>query len=220
MNVRHLVPSVSRRLLAMGSLVFAAAGLLQPVHASGADVSKFRRIEPQFIAALGDPKATSGSGAQSWGFWNQDPGPRACKLDHYPQLKATGVAPAQWKFDAADWWLEEHGLIMEKPSFPLAAGQYLVTGDRDVTTVLTIHPKDKNGNQRWELADHATLYDVTHLGCRSARYTPATANNTCSPANARATGYPILPGATMPDVKGCRKQDYAVLIVVGLPVTR
>ena len=220
MNVRHLVPSVSRRLLAMGGLMLAAA-LQQPVHASGVDFSQFKRIEPQYIAALGDPGATSGKGAQSWGLWSQDPGPRGCKLDRYDQLKAAGgVAPAQWKFDAADWWLEEHGLIMEKPSFPLPPGQYLVTGDRNVTTVLTIQPKDKNGNQRWELADGATLYDVTHLGCRSARYTPATANNSCSPANARTTGYPILPGATMPDVKGCRKQDYTVLIVVGLPATR
>jgi hypothetical protein len=33
-------------------------------------------------------------------------------------------------------------------------------------------------------------------------------------------GFPVNPGATMPLVKGCRKQDYAVLIVVGLPVTR
>ncbi|PYS54985.1 MAG: hypothetical protein DMG13_06060, partial [Acidobacteria bacterium] len=90
MNVRHLVPSVSRRLLSMGSLILAAS-----LHyASGQDLSKYKRIEPQFIAALGDPGATSGNGAQSWGFWNQDPGPRACKLDHYPQLKATGVAPA------------------------------------------------------------------------------------------------------------------------------
>src|SRR5689334_24768228 len=122
MNVRHLVPSVSRRLVCMGTLMLAA-GLQQPVRASGVDFSKFRRIEPQFIAALGDPGATSGTGAQSWGFWNQDPGPRACKLDHYPQLKANGVAPAQWKFDASDWWLEEHGLIMEKPAFPLPAGK-------------------------------------------------------------------------------------------------
>src|SRR5579872_1626951 len=214
MNIHHHVPSVSRWLLSVGSLLLAVG------HASSADLSKFRRIEPQFIAALGEPAATSGNGAQSWGFWDQDPGPRACKLDHYPQLKATGVAPAQWKFDAEDWWLEEHGLIMEKPNFPLAPGQYLVTGDRDVVTVLTIHPKDKDGNQRWELANGATLYDVTHLGCRSARYTPATPNNnSCSPANARTTGYPIVPGATMPDVKGCHKQDYTVLIVVGLPAT-
>src|SRR5579871_5622683 len=217
MNVRNFLPSLSRRLLAIGSLMLVA-GLQQTVHAS--DLSKFRRIEPQFIAALGDPGATSGNGAQSWGFWNQDPGPRACKLDHYPQLKANGgVAPSQWEFDAKDWWLEEHGLIMEKPSFPLAPGQYLVTGDRNVTTVLTIHPKDKDGNERWELADGATLYDVTHLACRSARYTPATGDNSCSPANVRTTGFPVNPGAAMPPVNGCHKQDYAVLIVVGLPAT-
>ena len=211
MNVHHLVPSVSRWLLSMGCLILTVG------HVSGADLSKFRRIEPQFIAALGDPTASSGNGAQSWGFWNQDPGPRACKLDHYPQLKATGVAPAQWKFDDSDWWLEEHGLIMEKPTFPLAAGKYLVTGDREVTTVLTVHPRDKDGNQRWELADGRTLYDVTHLGCRSARYTPAKAAGVCSPANA-PNRFPVNPGAEMPVVKGCHKQDYTVLIVVGLPV--
>ena len=91
------------------------------------------------------------------------------------------MAPAQWKFDASDWWLEEHGLIMEEPTFPLPAGKYLVTGDREVKTMLTVHPKDKNGNQRWELADGATLYDVTHLGCRSARYTPAKAATRARP---------------------------------------
>ena len=218
MNVRHLVPSVSRRLLYMGSLILAA-GSQQPVHASDVDLSKFKRIEPQYIAALGDPGATSGNGAQSWGLWSQDPGPRGCKLDRYPELKATGVAPSQWKFDAADWWLEEHGLIMEKPTFPLPPGQYLVTGDRTVTSVLTIQPKDKDGNQRWELADGATLYDVTHLACRSARYTPK-AKDSCSPANVRITGFPVTPGAAMPVVNGCSKQDYAVLIVVGLPTTR
>ena len=40
MNVHHLVPSMSRRLLFMGPLMLAA-GLQQPVHASGADLSKF-----------------------------------------------------------------------------------------------------------------------------------------------------------------------------------
>ena len=214
----NFVPSVSRWILFIGSMMLAA----------GADTTKFRRIEPQFIAALGDPAAKSGNGAQSWGFWDKDPGPRACRLDHYPQLKATGVAPAQWKFDDKDWWLEEHGLIMEKPTFPLAAGKYLVTGDRETTTVLTVYPKDKNGNQRWELADGANLNDVTHLGCRSARYTPTTSNkpaNTaaagaCSPANAPTKSFPVNPGGAMPAVNGCNKQDYTVLIVVGLPVTR
>jgi hypothetical protein len=221
MNIQHLVPPASRWLLSIGSVLLAVG------QASSADLSKFKRIDPQFIAALGDPAATHGKGAQAWGFWDKDPGPRACKLDHYPQLKATGVAPAQWKFDASDWWLEEHGLIMEKPSFPLAAGKYLVTGDRDVITVLTVHPKDKDGNQRWELADNATLYDVTDLGCRAARYKPGTADkvsnkpaaDSCSPANAPTKGFPVTPGAAMPAVSGCRKQDYTVLIVVGLPVT-
>jgi hypothetical protein len=218
MTIRQLVPSVSLQLLAMGFLVVAAA--VQPALAAGADPTKFRRIEPQYIAALGDPGAKSGTGAQSWGLWSQDPGPRGCKLDRYPELKATGVAPSQWKFDAKDWWLEEHGLIMEKPTFPLPAGKYLVTGDREVTSVLTIHPKDKDGSQRWELADGATIYDVTHLGCRSARYTPMASHDSCSPENARKTGYPVVPGVAMPDVKGCHKQDYAVLIVIGLPATR
>ena len=54
MNIPHLVSSVSRWLLSMGFLMLAA-GLQQPVHASDADFAKFKRIEPQFIAALGDP---------------------------------------------------------------------------------------------------------------------------------------------------------------------
>jgi hypothetical protein len=219
MNIRRLGLSVSCCFLAMGSFVLAAGA--QSAHASSVDLSKFKRIEPQYIAALGDPGAKSGNNAQSWGRWSEDPGPRGCRLDRYPELKAAGgVAPSKWKFDPSDWWLEEHGLIMEKPSFPLPPGKYLVTGNRTVTTVLTIHPKDKDGKERWELADGATLYDVTHLGCRSARYTPATTNNSCSPSNAPTTGYPVTPGTAMPAVNGCRKQDYAVLIVVGLPTTR
>ena len=217
MNIRHLLPSMNPWLLAMGPLMLAA-GLQPPVHAADVDLSKFKRIEPQYIAALGDAGATSGTGAQSWGIWSQDPGPRGCNLDRYEQVKAAGgMTPSKWRFDAADWWLEEHGLIMEKPTFPLPPGKYLVTGDRQITTVLTIHPKGKDGNQRWELADNATLYDVTHLACRSARYTPTAANNACSPANVRTTGFPVTPGAAMPVVNGCRKQDYTVLIIVGLP---
>ena len=47
MNVRYLVSSVSCRLLSMGALLLAAS-LQQPVRASSVDLSKFRRIEPQF----------------------------------------------------------------------------------------------------------------------------------------------------------------------------
>ncbi len=194
-----------------------AATLQQSLPA--ADLSKFKRIEPQYIAALADPNATSGNNAKSWGLWALDPGPRGTSLDRFDQLKTTGVAASGWKFDASDWWLEEHGLIMEPPSFPLPPGKYLVTGDRKVTTVLTIHPKDKSGNQRWELADGANIYDVTHLGCRAARYRPETANKSCSPANVRLTGIPVRPNVAMPVVNGCRQQDYAVLIIIGLPAT-
>ena len=177
---------------------------------------KFKRIQTQFIAALGEPGASAGDGAQHWGLWTKDPGPRGVRLDNYEQLNsAGGVAPAKWQFDNTDWWLEENGLIMEQPAFPLAAGKYLVTGDREVISVLTIHPADNNGDQRWELADGANLFDVTHLGCRSARYTPAAGDNACSPANAPKSAFRVAPGAQMPPVEGCNKQDYAVLFVVG-----
>src|SRR6185436_9169556 len=121
---------------------------------------KFQRISTQFIAASGNPEANSGSDAQSWGLWPVDPGPRGVRLGSFAQLKAAGgVAPAGWKFDAREWWLEEHGLIMEPPVFPLPPGKYLVTGDREVTTVLTIHAPGVDGNSRWELGDAATLHD-------------------------------------------------------------
>ncbi len=195
-----------------------AASLGQSVHAAG-DRTKFKRISTQFIAALGDPDATSGSNAQLWGLWRQDPGPRGVRLGRYERLKAAGgVAPAQWEFDSADWWLEEHGLIMEQPDFPLPSGKYLVTGDREVTTMLTVRPMENDGTRRWELAEGATIYDVTHLRCRSARYTPATGDNSCSPAKARITAFPVIPGGAMPPVEGCNKQDYAVLFVIGVAV--
>ncbi len=200
-------------------LLAAVAVVAEAVHTAEGAETKFRYISPQFIAALGDPKANSGNGAQSWGLWPLDPGPRGVKLDYFDEMKkAGGVAPDRWKFDSRDWWLEEHGLIMEQPVFPLAPGKYLVTGAREVTTVLTIHPADKNGDSRWELGDRATLHDVTHLACRSARYTPDAGAGSCSPANAQQSAFPVDPGAAMPPVKGCRKQDYSVLIVIGLPV--
>lgn len=212
-----MLPGI-RRCLSVTLLVMVAL-TAETLHAAGGGETKFRYIPPQFIAALGDPKANSGKGAQSWGLWPLDPGPRGVKLDYFDELKkAGGVAPDRWKFDSRDWWLEEHGLIMEQPRFPLPPGKYLVTGAREVTTVLTIHPADGSGDSRWELGDNATLHDVTHLACRSARYTPAAGEGSCSPANARQSAFPVDPGAAMPPVKGCRKQDYSVLIVMGLPV--
>ena len=174
-------------------------------------------IPTQYIAALGDPGSKSGTGAEAWGLWAVDPGPRGVRLSSYETLKADGgVAPAKWTFDGSDWWLEEHGLIMEQPSFPVPPGKYVVTGGREVTAVLTIYPKGADGTQRWELSDNATLYDVTHLRCRAARYSPAAGDNSCSPEKAQQASFPVTPGATMPPVEGCNKQDYEVLIVVGM----
>ena len=177
----------------------------------------FTPIPTQYIAALGDPGATSGSDADTWGLWRVDPGPRGVELTSYETLKADGgVAPAQWKFDGSDWWLEEHGLIMEQPAFPVPPGKYVVTGGREMTAVLTVHAKGSDGAQHWELDNGATLYDVTHLRCRSARYTPAAGGDSCSPAKAQMSAFPVAPGAAMPPVEGCNKQDYEVLIVIGM----
>ena len=196
----------------------AALGLLilSGQHTALAETT-YTSIPTQYIAALGDPGSTSGTGAEAWGLWVVDPGPRGVRLSKYEALKAAGgVAPAQWTFNGSDWWLEEHGLIMEQPSFPVPPGRYVVTGDREAQAVLTIHPKGDDGVQRWELSHNATLYDVTHLRCRAARYSPAAGENSCSPDKARQTSFPVAPGAAMPPVEGCNKQDYQVLIVIGM----
>ena len=205
----------TRRLM---SCVLLALGLLMLPGLVDAE-TVLKPIPTQYIAALGDPGATSGIGAESWGLWRLDPGPRGVRLSGYETLKAEGgVAPAQWKFDGSDWWLEEHGLIMEQPEFPIPPGRYVVTGGREVTAVLTVHPKGNDGVQHWELDKGATLHDVTHLRCRSARYTPAASDNSCSPAKAQMTAFPVAPGGPMPPVEGCNKQDYDVLIVIGMAV--
>jgi hypothetical protein len=207
---RKFLRQLTGLLLACGPLGISRPG---KAHAETA----FKPIPTQFLAALGDASAKSGVGAENWGLWRLDPGPRGVQLRNFEKLIADGgLAPSQWKFDTSDWWLEEHGLIMEQPEFALAPGKYLVTGDREVQTTLTVYPKDANGTQRWELADGATLYDVTHLRCRSARYTPAANSKSCTPASAQQSQFPVEPGAAMPLVGGCDKQDYAVLFIVGV----
>jgi hypothetical protein len=132
-------------------------------------------------------------------------------------LSNDNVAPAGWRFDPTDWWVEEHGLIMSTPeplprkSYDKDAGavlpmkRYVVTGDRAVTTILTVR---EDGT--WEL-EKGTLFDVTHLPCRSAAYR----GGTCAPGNANLNDFPVRPGAEMPKIDGCNKQDYAVLFVLG-----
>lgn len=206
--------------LTIGLAVMMAAAA-QCATAIADDDMVFRRIPVQYIAALGADDATSGNNAQTWGLWRKDPGPRGVMLRKYDTLVAAGgVAPARWAFDESDWWLEENGAIMEPPDFSLPAGKYVVTGNREVITVLTVHPPASDGTQRWSLDDDANLYDVTHLRCRSARYTPAAGDGSCSPANAVIADFPVEAGAPMPPVDGCNKLDYTVLIVVGMGVPR
>lgn len=188
----------------------------QASQTTGSSPVKFTPIPTQFIAALGDPGATSGVGAQDWGYWHSDPGKTGVWLSLFPVLKATGgYAPGNWQFDETDWWLDENGLIMQKPVFEIEPGKYIVTGEREVTTTLTVHAKDDQGVQRWELADKATLHDVTHMPCRSARYTPLAGENNCSPSNADISKFKVAPGSIMPDIPGCKRLDYSVLIVIG-----
>ena len=195
--------------------VFAAASFAFSGHARSA--ANFKPVPTQFLAALGNPLAAHGTGAESWGLWSLDPGPRGVRLSNFSQLVANGgVAPAQWRFDAGSWWLEEHGLVMEQPDAKVLPGRYLVTGDRIVQTTLTVHEKDASGGQAWELGYGAVLYDVTHLRCRSARYTPDKSGKACTPSSVNQDNFPVDPGAAMPAVSGCDKQDFAVLFVVGV----
>jgi hypothetical protein len=92
------------------------------------------------------------------------------------------------------------------------SSSYIVTGAREVTTQLTVHD-----DGRWEVAE-GSLYDVTHLPCRSALYT-AGGTRPCSPAAERCADrklFPVRPGAKMPQVAGCAARDHAVLFVVGI----
>ena len=185
------------------SSLFVLARSPSSVHAMSE--TTFKRVQTQFIAAAIDPvhgegmQSSSGNGTSAWGIWRVDPGPRGVRLGDYPRLSG-GKAPAGWQFDKSDWWLEEHGLIMEKPDFPLPPGKYEVTGGREVTTILTVHE-----DERWELTDGAKLYDVTHLPCRAARYKPSE-DGDGSPATADSGQFPVTPGGPMPPVRGCDKQ--------------
>lgn len=173
---------------------------------------QFKRVQTQFIAALGDPQESSGVGASQWGIWRIDPGPRGVRLSDAKHLISTRVAPAKWSYDPNEFWIEEHGLIMEKPDFPLPPGKYKVTGGRETTTILTI----AEDGDTWKL-ENGVLHDVTHLPCRSAKYIPS--SEVGSVTNANPKDFPVTPGAAMPDISGCNRQDYWVVFVIALEIT-
>ena len=193
----------------------AAAGLTLALFASAA-VS----CHAQYIAA--DPGMTQGAlsegdGALAWGLWRADPGATGVGpgRDAYVALQQSGVAPSGWRLNASAWWAEEHGLVMESPD-ALAPGSYMLAWLNDrpsgfagaVTLTVT--------GDRWALDSGATLHDVTHLPCRSARYTPERVSMyACTPDELLAARppFPVTPGASMPRVPGCATTDYAVLFI-------
>jgi hypothetical protein len=55
----------------------------QWVQANTEEEPDFEPMAMQFIAALGDPESSSGEGAQTWGIWTTDPGPRGVWLKDF-----------------------------------------------------------------------------------------------------------------------------------------
>ena len=202
---------MDRRSLLLSMLGAAAS----PAFAAGK--KDYKQAPIHFIAALGAADATYGSGAQNWGIWYGDPATRSIWLSMYPLIRQMGgFTPANWRIEEDDWWLDENGLIMLPPEFPIPPGRYLVTGDRELTTHLTIEEPDANADMKWSL-DEGELYDVTHLPCRASRYTPLGDTGTCLPTGADFGQFPIPVGQPLPQVAACNKKDYSVLIVIGLP---
>ena len=206
---------ISRRKWLVSALSLIGTWMASPVLGQ----IKYYPIKTQYIAALAPAGATSGTGAETWGIWRVDPGPIGVWLRLYQMLRKAGnIAPAGWRFDLDDWWLDENGLIMKAPDFPITPGKYLVTNGEENASLLTIDPPDQNGNQNWSLTDGMTIGDVTHGPCRSARYTPVGASGTCTPENADRSVFPLELGEELPAVKDCNRKIYAVLIVFGFPV--
>lgn len=173
----------------------------------------FRKASPiQFSAALGDPNASSGTGAEKWGLWPVDPGPRGIGIRDYEKIRSGDATAPSW-FNEKDFFLDENAIIMPQPEFPMPPGRYYVTGGRLTKTVLTIDPPDTSGQSKWRL-DSGTLYDVTHLPCRAARYTPNGAGG--GPATVNRSDFPVRPGGMMPEVSGTDKRDYSVIFIIGI----
>jgi len=176
--------------------------------------TRFKRVRSQYIAALGPTDANSGDNAHTWGHWPVDPGPIGVRLRDFEKLESNGgVGPMGWAFDPDDWWLDENGLIMMAPNFPMPSGRFLVTNAIDNVALLTVAAPDADGKQAWDLSDERTLDDVTHKKCRSARYHAASEGADCTPAQADQGVFPLAPDQDPPDVAGCDRLVYSVPII-------
>ena len=75
------------------------------------------------------------------------------------------------------------------------------------------------GNKYSKRVGSLSLFSVNHgVTDRPTRYTPATMGDSSSLAHAKQVAFPVAPGGTMPPVESCTKQDYAVLIMIGMGV--
>jgi hypothetical protein len=107
---------------------------------------------------------------------------------------------------------------MEQPQFPLPPGRYLAASRPD---------SPSSCYHQW--LDESTLYDGTHLPCRSAQYRPlaikdgavvtAGAKPLSPQSSANLRDFPDATGAAMPSIKGHSKHDYAMLFLVGKAIT-
>eukprot|EP00568_Trieres_chinensis_P004101 CAMPEP_0183295066 /NCGR_PEP_ID=MMETSP0160_2-20130417/3164_1 /TAXON_ID=2839 ORGANISM="Odontella Sinensis, Strain Grunow 1884" /NCGR_SAMPLE_ID=MMETSP0160_2 /ASSEMBLY_ACC=CAM_ASM_000250 /LENGTH=175 /DNA_ID=CAMNT_0025456483 /DNA_START=55 /DNA_END=578 /DNA_ORIENTATION=+ len=143
------VPNVAHRRDFLASFSAAAATLLVSTESAAADDDDddgasslppgFRPVQRRYVAALGDPKSTRGDNSDEWGLWTLDPGPRGSPPSDLRRLEAEGRGPYGWAYDPSDFWIEEHGIVMESPDFPLSVGRYFVTGERrGAAAILTV----------------------------------------------------------------------------------
>ena len=89
--------------------------------------------------------------------------------------------------------------------------RYVVTGARQTTAVLTV-----GADGKWSLSE-GSLYNVTHLPCRTGVYT-AGSGGACKPTEAMQSAFPVKPGALMPKFRlraARRRRLGGVLFVLG-----
>jgi hypothetical protein len=170
-----------------------------------------------YIAALADPSASEGTGAENWGLWRTDPGPIGVRLPYFDaMMEAGGYGPTGWQLDLNDWWLDENGILMKAPDFPMPPSQFYVTNGEGSYSLLTVEQPDEAGRQAWRLS-RLTIADVTHGPCRAGRYRPTAGQGSCTPASVSDDQFPLPLGAEPPTVENCDMVEYEVLIIFGVP---
>ena len=133
----------NRRQWLAATFGFLATSIASPILAQ----TRIRRIRNSiYRSAWSRGRYFRNRARKRGGLWKEDPGPIGVWLRLYQTLqKAGNLAPAGWRFDIDDWWLDENGLIMKAPEFPIPAGQYFVTNGEEHFSLLTIEEPDAEG---------------------------------------------------------------------------